>query len=221
VAVYPEDIIAKTIAFVKSETAGEPSGHDWWHIYRVHKMAVYLAAKENADIFIVELAALLHDLDDWKLSESGSCHAFNWLCACGLDSHTIEQITHVIGQVSFKGAGETIKPDTIEGQVVQDADRLDAIGAVGIARAFAYGGYKNRELFHPDVPPGYHADFDAYKSKHSHTINHFYEKLLLLKDRMNTISAKQLAEHRHIILEGFLIEFYAEWYFNDRMEAQK
>jgi len=221
VTVYPADIIGKTIDFVKSKSEGESSGHDWWHIFRVHKMAVILAKKECADLFVVELASLLHDLDDWKFNDPDSRRAEAWMQQCRMDKITIEKVVDVIAKVSFKGAGEANKADTIEAQVVQDADRLDAIGAIGIARAFAYGGYKNREIFQPDVAPELHGNFDAYQKNQSHTINHFYEKLLLLKDRLNTASAKKLAERRHQFLTDFLTEFHYEWNFNENSGDQK
>lgn len=218
---YSENIIGKTVDFVRSKSEGESSGHDWWHIYRVHKLAVYLAKKEKADIFVIELSSLLHDLDDWKFNNPDSCQAIDWMHRCGLDNETVEKVIDVISKVSYKGAGEANKADTIEAQVVQDADRLDAIGAIGIARAFAYGGYKNREIFQPDITPELHGDFVAYQKNQSHTINHFYEKLLLLKDRLNTSAAKKLAEKRHQVLEDFLAEFYSEWNFNEFSEGQK
>jgi uncharacterized protein len=221
VTVYSADIIFKTIDFVKSKSEGESSGHDWWHIYRVRKMAVYLAKEEKADIFVIELASLLHDLDDWKFNTPDSCQAVDWMQKCALDEVTIEKVMDVITKVSYKGAGEANKADTIEAQVVQDADRLDAIGAIGIARAFAYGGYKNREIFRPGISPELHGNFDAYQKNQSHTINHFYEKLLLLKDRLNTSAARKLAEKRHQVLEDFLTEFHSEWNFNEISEDQK
>ncbi|HNW88926.1 MAG TPA: HD domain-containing protein [Bacteroidales bacterium] len=217
---YPEEIISKTTDFVKSKSLGESSGHDWWHIYRVHKLAVYIAKQEKADLYIVELAALLHDLDDWKFNAPGSAHAADWLAQCGLETETVQKITSVIGQVSFKGAGEKNMAVTLEAKVVQDADRLDAIGAIGIARAFAYGGYNKSELYNPDEMPALHENFEAYKKSRSHTINHFYEKLLLLKDRLYTETAKKLSEKRHQFLEDFLSQFYAEWNFNPDYEIE-
>lgn len=216
-SIYSSEIILRTIDFVRSKSEGESSGHDWWHIYRVHKLAVYLAKKENADLFIVELAALLHDLDDWKFNESGSQQALEWLNKCDIQEETAHIILSVINQVSFKGAGESDKTDTLEARVVQDADRLDAMGAIGIARAFAYGGFKNRELFNPDIRPGIHENFEAYKKSCGHTINHFYEKLLLLKDNLHTASAKILAEERHLFMEEFLSQFYKEWDFTGKI----
>lgn len=218
---YSAYIISKTADFVKSKSLGESSGHDWWHIYRVHKLAVYLGKQERANLYIVELAALLHDLDDWKFNATGSSHAADWLMQCGVDLGTIQNIVCVIGQVSFKGAGETNRAETIEAKVVQDADRLDAIGAIGIARTFAYGGFNKSEIYNPDDKPGLHENFEAYKKSQSHTINHFYEKLLLLKDRLNTETAKKLSEKRHQFLEDFLSQFYAEWNFNGNPDDQK
>lgn len=216
-----DNIIQKTIDFVKSSSSGEASGHDWWHIFRVHNMAVYLAREEKSDLFVVELAALLHDIDDWKFNAQGSGKAFAWLTQCGLQENTGQQILEVIDTVSYKGAGEPNQATTIEAQVVQDADRLDAIGAIGIARTFAFGGSHGREIYNPQCPPVMHANFEAYKKNQSHTINHFYEKLLLLKDRLNTYSAKALAEERHAFLEKFLAAFFAEWNFNAGSETQK
>jgi len=214
VTAAPDNLTQRTIDFVKSSSLGEVSGHDWWHIYRVYNMAVYLARKENADVFIVELAALLHDIDDWKFNAPGSCRAHEWLTQCRLEKNKIRKIIDVIETVSYKGAGEPNKAATIEAQVVQDADRLDAIGAIGIARTFAYGGCYGREIYNPYCPPVLHENFEAYKKNQSHTINHFYEKLLLLKNMLNTATAKVLAVERHAFLEKFLAEFFAEWNFN-------
>jgi uncharacterized protein len=207
-----QNIITETTRFVRSAAAGESSGHDWWHIHRVEKLAIYLAEIEKADLFLVRLSALLHDMDDWKFNQTGSTNASTWLKRTDLDKETIEKVLHIIAQVSYKGAGELTTPDTLEAMVVQDADRLDALGAIGIARAFAYGGSKLRELFDPGVQPIMHADFEAYKTKTSHTINHFYEKLLLLKDRLHTAPARQLAEMRHTFMEQYLENFFEEWF---------
>jgi uncharacterized protein len=207
-----QNIISETTRFVRSASTGESSGHDWWHIHRVVKLAVYLAEKEKADMFTVRLAALLHDVDDWKFNGSGSQNAENCLRCLHLDEKTIQQVLLIITQVSYKGAGEDTTPDTLEARVVQDADRLDAIGAIGIARAFAYGGSKNRQMFDPDVLPVMHTNFEAYKTTVSHTINHFYEKLLLLKDRLYTASAREFAKKRHAFMEDFLANFFEEWF---------
>ncbi len=210
----PEQIIQKTAEYVKTEFERDSSGHDWWHIYRVWKNALALCQRETADVFTVELAALLHDLDDWKLSPSADgtpVRAAAWLrqmeVAPAVSDHVCEIITHL----SFKGAGVENQIRTLEGQIVQDADRLDAIGAIGIARAFAYGGHKGRSLYDPAEAPQMHQSFEQYKSSQGHTINHFYEKLLLLKERMNTPAARQMAAERHAFMEQFLERFFSEW----------
>jgi uncharacterized protein len=213
---FQQNIITETTRFVRSASIGESSGHDWWHIHRVEKLAIYLAEIEKADMFLVRLSALLHDMDDWKFNRDGSTHAATWLGSTALDKKTNEKVLHIIAQVSYKGAGEDTTPDTMEAMIVQDADRLDALGAIGIARAFAYGGSKQRELFDPEVQPVMHADFEAYKTKTSHTINHFYEKLLLLKDRLHTAPARQLAEKRHAFMEKYLENFFEEWFLLEK-----
>jgi uncharacterized protein len=209
-----EEIIANTVEFVKKRMKDDATGHDWWHVHRVWKMAIYLAEKENANMFEVQLAALLHDIEDWKLIEKENKNGSvvnEWLISQQLSEKEISNITEIIENVSFKGAGVSSHTNTIEGQVVQDADRLDAIGAIGIARAFTYAGSKNREMHNPDILPVMHQSFDDYKRNQSTTINHFYEKLLLLKDRMNTETAKEIAKERHHFLEGFLKQFIDEW----------
>jgi len=207
-------IIQKAAEYVKLEFQNDSSGHDWWHIYRVWKNARMICQHEKADIFIVELAALLHDLDDWKFNESEDetpCKAKAWMESCGVDSQIIKQVCEIIMRISYKGAGVENKMNSLEGFIVQDADRLDAIGAVGIGRAFAYGGYKNRTMYDPDSSPQLHATFEEYKNSKSATINHFYEKLLLLKDMMNTTAAKKIAEERHEVMLRFLDQFMKEW----------
>ena len=209
-----EQIIQKTADFIKQEFSDDSSGHDWWHIYRVWKNAIAICEIEKADSFIVELAALLHDLDDWKFNEAGDetpHRARAWLESCHVDPVIADSVCEIITHISYKGAGVENKMDSLEGFIVQDADRLDAIGAIGIGRAFAYGGYKNRPLYDPDSPPMMHASFEEYKNSKSATINHFYEKLLLLKDRMNTATAKRIAEQRHKVMEDFLTQFMLEW----------
>lgn len=209
-----DEIIRKTEAFIRSVFLSEGSGHDWWHIQRVRQIAVKIASEEGADGFIVEMAALLHDLDDWKLAENQHLQNRN-ACRCieeqGLDQLIKQRIIDAIEEVSFKGAGVETRATSIESKAVQDADRLDAIGAIGIARTFAYGGHKNRLIYDPDISPVEHESFEAYKSGDAPTINHFYEKLLLLKDRMNTDTAKKLAENRHLFMIHFLDQFYNEW----------
>jgi len=208
------DIIQKTVEYVKQEFSDDSSGHDWWHIYRVWKNAITICEHENADLFIVQLAALLHDLDDWKFNESDDetpVRAKAWLDSCSVDPVTADAVCEIIRHISYKGAGVENKMDSLEGFIVQDADRLDAIGAIGIGRAFAYGGYKSRMMYDPESPPQMHATFDEYKNSKSATINHFYEKLLLLKDMMNTKTAKRIAEQRHEVMVKFLDQFMAEW----------
>lgn len=209
------EVISQTIDFVKRTSFSEKNpGHGWWHVNRVYNMAKFIGAKENADIFVIKLSALLHDIDDWKFNETESAKAEKWLKNVKLGVITTEKVLDTIKQVSFKGAGENTVPNTIEAKVVQDADRLDAIGAIGIARAFAYGGFKNRSIYEPEVKPHFHATFNEYKNIKSHTINHFYEKLLLLKNLMNTQTAKKIANDRHKFLQKFLSEFYKEWDFS-------
>jgi uncharacterized protein len=215
------DVIQKTAGYIKSEFSGDSSGHDWWHIYRVWKSAINICRQEKADIFIVQLAALLHDLDDWKFNETGDetpLRARAWLDSCNVEPVTVDAVCTIIKHISYKGAGVENKMDSLEGFIVQDADRLDAIGAIGIGRAFAYGGYANRSLYDPDSPPKLHASFEEYKNSKSATINHFYEKLLLLKDRMNTPTAKRIAERRHDVMVKFLDQFMKEW---DGMDGEQ
>ena len=210
----PNEMIEKTAEYVKQEFQNEFSGHDWWHIHRVWKNAVQIAKIEKADLFTVELAALLHDLDDWKLNPSTDgtpIRAAAWLHQMDVDLAVSEHVCEIIAHLSFKGAGVENKINTIEGMIVQDADRLDAIGAVGIARAFAYGGHAGHPIYDPDEPPKMHQSFEQYKNSRSATINHFYEKLFLLKERMNTPSAKRIAEERHAYMEEFVARFLSEW----------
>lgn len=207
-------IIQKTADYIQQEFANDSSGHDWWHIYRVWKNAITICEHEQADGFIVQLAALLHDLDDWKFNTSADetpHRAKAWLDSLSVDSSITDAVCRIIMNISFKGANVANKMDSLEGFIVQDADRLDAIGAIGIARAFAYGGYKNRLLYDPDSPPQLHDTFEQYKNNNSSTINHFYEKLLLLKDLMNTPTAKRIAQQRHEYMEQFLTQFMNEW----------
>ena len=207
-----KNILRQTENFIREQFSNEGSGHDWWHIYRVRNMALYLAEKEGGDKFIIELAALLHDLDDWKIAgDSDSVRTKIWLQKIGLSEEEIKNILEIIEQVSYKGAGVETKAISLEAQIVQDADRLDAIGAIGIARTFAYGGNKGRLIYHPEINPLLHDSFDSYKKSDGPTINHFYEKLLLLKDRLNTETAKKLALQRHQFMELFLKQFFMEW----------
>lgn len=205
-------VLSDTERFIRSRFEAEGSGHDWWHIHRVRNLAIHLAQIEGGDLFIVEMAALLHDLDDWKISKNKDMEQTKaWLGQMEITGEQQEKIVSIIEEVSFKGAGVETPTTSVEAAVVQDADRLDAIGAVGIARTFAYGGNKGRLLYAPDEKPEMHASFEAYKKTTAPTINHFYEKLLLLKDRMNTTSAKKMAEGRHQFMEKYLEQFFAEW----------
>lgn len=210
-----DNIIKKTEEYVKNELSGEASGHDWWHIYRVWKNAKHIGKTEKADMFVVELAALLHDIADWKFNDgdenAGARKARTWLESLNVDNEAINHVCQIIATSSYKGAKVKSKMKTVEGMIVQDADRLDAIGAIGIARTFAFGGHMNRLIYDPSVKPQLHDTAKAYKNNMSSTINHFYEKLLLLKDLMNTKSAKKIAESRHEFMEYYLKRFYKEW----------
>jgi uncharacterized protein len=209
------DIIAKTEAFVRAKLEGEGTGHDWWHLHRVRTLALRLAREEGGcDLAVVELAALLHDIDDWKFSgdeKAAGRAAREWLASVGADAATADHVGEIADTISFKGAGVATPMRTKEGAIVQDADRLEALGAIGIARAFAYGGSKGRELHSPDAKPQAHGSFEAYRKSVGTTINHFYEKLLLLKDRMNTDAGRRSAEARHRYMESYLERFFAEW----------
>lgn len=208
-------VLEQTAEHVRQLLAGDSSGHDWWHIERVRAMALAIGRCEGADLYVVELAALLHDIADWKFHGGddalGPRRAAEWLSALDVAPAVIERVSEIIRQISFKGAQVATPMPTLEGQVVQDADRLDAIGAIGIARAFAYGGHAGRALYDPSVAAEGHASFEAYKKNSGPTINHFHEKLLLLKDRMNTPTARRLAEGRHQFMVDFLQRFHAEW----------
>ena len=207
--------IEATVAFVKKELANAEGGHDWWHIYRVWQTAIHIAAKEEVDLAIVELGALLHDIADSKFhngdEEIGPKKAVSFLSSLGVDHETITHVESIIRHISFKGGNQAQTFKSPELDVIQDADRLDAIGAIGIARAFNYGGHKNREIHNPDIPANRNMTRAEYKSSTAPTINHFYEKLLLLKDRMNTKTGKEMAAKRHMFMEQFLEQFYNEW----------
>jgi uncharacterized protein len=208
-------IIAKIAAEVRSKLEGEGSGHDWWHVYRVWKMAEHIGADEAADMTVVSLGALLHDIADWKFhggdDSVGPRVAMEVLGRHGVSSGVASRIGRIVEEVSFKGAGVPTVPTTLEGMIVQDADRIDAIGAIGIARAFAYGGFKGRPLHDPGIAPVLHASKEAYSGSQSPTINHFYEKLLLLRDLMNTRAGRAIAEERHRFMEEYLDRFHKEW----------
>jgi uncharacterized protein len=209
------DLLERTRNHVRQLLAANSAGHDWFHIERVCRVALTIGREEGADLAVVELAALLHDIADWKFAggddRAGPQAARAWLERHDVPPATIEQVCEIIASLSFKGAGVETPMRTIEGKVVQDADRLDALGAIGIARAFAYGGHKGRLMHDPAVPPEMHLSFADYKKNTGPTLNHFYEKLLLLKDRMNTATGRRLAEARHQYMEGYLEQFLAEW----------
>jgi len=213
----PQEIILKTTAFVKETLKGAEGGHDWFHIQRVLINAQTIAATENVDKLVVALGALLHDIADAKFYDGdetvGPRMAKEFLMKIDIAPKIIDQVTYIIENVSFKnslGKGGD-KPHPIELQVVQDADRLDAMGAIGIARAFNYGGFKNRELYNPEIPPNLNMSKEEYKKSSSPTINHFYEKLLLLKDKFNTRTGSAMAEQRHRFMLDYLEQFYGEW----------
>ncbi|WP_303316457.1 HD domain-containing protein [Flavivirga abyssicola] len=210
-----EDIIQKTTAFVKEQLANAEGGHDWFHIERVYKNALLISRSENVDPFIVALGALLHDIADSKFHNGdetiGPKIAREFLFKLNVDSIVIEHVIKIIENISFKGGNEVQKFRSPELDVVQDADRLDAIGAIGIARCFNYGGYKNRALYDPDIKPNLNMSKAEYKASTAPTINHFYEKLLLLKDKMNTETGRQIALNRHTFMELYLKQFYNEW----------
>src|SRR5690606_28857031 len=205
-------LINNTIAFVKQELKDAEGGHDWFHIERVYKNALLIAKNEAVDSLVVALGALLHDIADSKFHNGdetvGPKVVREFLFAQNVDSHIIEHVIKIIENISFKGGNTSQQFKSLELDVVQDADRLDAIGAIGIARCFNYGGFKNRPLFNPAIKPQLNMSKEDYKNSKAPTINHFYEKLLLLKDRMNTKTGKQIAEKRHDFMLLFLDQFY-------------
>jgi len=210
-----EEIINATSHYVKKELQDAEGGHDWWHIERVWKNAKLIAAKENVDLFVVELGALLHDIADSKFYNGdeniGPEKAKHFLQRLSVEEKIIDHVENIIRNISFKVGHYKHTFSSIELAVVQDADRLDAIGAIGIARAFNYGGFKNREIYNPDIGPDLQMNKEQYKKSTAPTINHFYEKLLLLKGLMNTATGKKLAEERHRFMEIYLEQFYLEW----------
>ncbi len=207
--------IDKTVTFVKDKLKGAESGHDWWHIYRVWNNTKLILETEDADRLVCELTALLHDIADSKFNNGdesiGPRIAGEFLLSIGVESRIIEHVQNIIANMSYKASLGEVNFHSKELEIVQDADRLDAIGAIGIARAFNYGGYKNREIHNPNIKIEKKIEKEAYKNSTAPTINHFYEKLLLLKDKMNTSTGKKIAEQRHIYMEEFLDQFYAEW----------
>ena len=209
------DLISKTILFVKQNLENAEGGHDWFHIQRVYKNSLLIAQNEVCDTKVVQLGALLHDIADSKFHDGdetiGPKKARQFLESENVNQEMIDHVVNIIENISFKGGNFEKKFSSIELDIIQDADRLDAIGAIGIARTFNYGGFKNRPLYNPAIAPNTKMTKEEYKKNEAPTINHFYEKLLLLKDKMNTEKGKQIAQQRHRYMEGFLAQFYAEW----------
>ncbi|MBU2938145.1 HD domain-containing protein [Lacinutrix sp. C3R15] len=213
---HNNQIIETTKTFVKDKLKNAEGGHDWFHIERVYKNTLLIAKSEDVDLLVVSLAALLHDIADSKFYDGddtvGPRVAREFLTEQQVNTTTIDHVVKIIANMSFNKSLEDIALFTSkELKVVQDADRLDAIGAIGIARCFNYGGFKNRALYHPEIKPNLKMSAAAYKKSNAPTINHFYEKLLLLKDKMHTKTGKRIAQERHHYMEGFLEQFYAEW----------
>ena len=207
--------ITLTINFVKEKLEGAEAGHDWFHIERVWKLSKKIAEKEGGNLEVIELSALLHDIADPKFHNGDETLALkiskNFLEEIHVEGELIEQVLFVIKNISFKNRAEAPENPPLELQIVQDADRLDAIGAIGIARTFNFGGFKNNLMYHPEIKPNLGMNKEEYKKSNGTTINHFYEKLLLLKDLMNTETAKKIASERHNFMLQFLDEFYKEW----------
>lgn len=209
------DYIEKTISFVKEELKNAETGHDWFHIERVYKNTLLLLQTEEANKQVALLGALLHDIADSKFYDGdesiGPKKARDFMDSLGLESRIVDEVVFIIENISFKGGNFDRKTNSKELDVVQDADRLDAIGAIGIARTFNYGGFKNNLMYDPDVPPNLNMTKEEYKNLRGTTINHFHEKLFLLKDRMNTETGKKIAQQRHEYMEGFVKQFLDEW----------
>ena len=208
-------LIDNTILFVKQQLANAEGGHDWFHMERVYKNALLIAREEDCDLTVVKLGALLHDIADSKFHDGdetiGPKTARAFLEKEKVDEATIQHVINIIENISFKGGNFEKKFYSKELEIVQDADRLDALGAIGIARTFNYGGFKNRVLYNPEIVPNLNMSKEEYKNSEAPTLNHFYEKLLLLKDKMNTEAGKKIALERHKYMENFLSQFYAEW----------
>ncbi len=208
-------IIQKTVDFVQKTLADAEGGHDWWHMYRVWELSKHIAKSEDVDLYVVELGALLHDIADSKFrngdEEVGPRKAREFLNSLGVEQDVVTHVENIIANISFKGGKHEQAFTSPELNVVQDADRLDAMGAIGIARTFNYGGHKGREIYNPEIKPNLAMTKEEYKNSTAPTLNHFYEKLLLLKSRMNTKTGVSMAEHRHVFMEQYLDEFYKEW----------
>ena len=208
-------ILANTEAFVKEELTGAEAGHDWWHIERVRRLALHIGELEEVDLFVVELGALLHDIADSKFHDGnelkGPAKAQQFLESQEVDVKHLDHVLQIIKHISFRKSLDGTTFSSPELSVIQDADRLDAMGAIGIARAFNYGGFRNRVFYDPAISPEEHHTSETYKNSKAPTINHFYEKLLLLKDKMNTVTGKQMAKERHQFMLTYLEQFYKEW----------
>ncbi len=209
-----KQIVLKTAKYAEKTLGTEATGHDWLHVERVWLNARTIGKGSKADMFVVELAALLHDIADWKFHggdhTAGPKKAGAWLESLKVDREVVAHVTSIVANISFKGAKVKNKINTLEGKIVQDADRLDAMGAIGIARAFAYGGARGREIYNPEVKPVLHDSPESYTSNTSPTISHFYEKLLLLKSLMNTANGRRLAHNRHVFMKNYLRQFHSE-----------
>jgi uncharacterized protein len=211
-----QELVSKTAEFIKNKFKNEGTGHDWWHLYRVWQLSKHIAAQEkDTNLLVVELAALLHDIADHKFhggdTEVGAIAAREWLQKIKADELISSHVENIVRHISFKSADIKNQLDTLEGRIVHDADKLDAIGAIGIARVFSFGGAHGRLIYDPMQPHLENYTYETAKLKNSSAIHHFYEKLLLLKDRMYTETGKEMAEHRHKFMEEYLKEFYAEW----------
>ena len=211
-----KSVVRATEEFVKQRLADDKTGHDWWHVARVQRNALLIAKNEGPiDLFVIRLAALLHDVADWKFVEGDDTHGEQevrvWLEGLGVQADITDHVCQIVADISFKGSGVEDRMPSLEGMVVQDADRLDALGAIGIARAFSYGGFKGQDIHDPSLQPMDHQTFEEYKNNKGSTINHFYEKLLLLEDRMNTSTGKKMARARTQFMEDFLARFLEEW----------
>ena len=210
-----DQLIGRVADYMKERLPSDMAGHDWYHTYRVWKLGWRIGCEEEADLYVVELASLLHDIADYKFHGGdealGPKLAEELLQKFNVESGVISQVKEIVSVISFKGANAENKVKTLEGMCVQDADRLDAIGAVGVARAFAFAGAKGNPIYDPDIPPNVDQSEDEYKKTDHSAINHFYEKLLLIKDRLNTKAARRMAEIRHYYMEQFLGQFLKEW----------
>lgn len=217
-------MIVETIRkIVEERFSGEATGHDWYHIDRVWKISKHIHNKEGGDLEIIELAALLHDISDHKFNggklDEGGQVAYRLLIDNHYPKEKAEHVKYIVDHVSFKGAKTKTEMKSLEGQIVQDADRIDALGAIGIARTFAYGGHRNQPIYDPEIETELHLTFESYTNSKSSSIHHFYEKLLLLTDRMNTVTGRQIAQDRHVFMESFLQQFFDEWNTKLKIEA--